>query len=87
MISDVMTKDIGTQIENAQLSKSNIVIENINEISLIMININQQGLVVMLNCQSGYHLKACINIKNEDQKCFKYCVQCSVFKIYERQPT
>ena len=26
--------------------------------------------------------KACINIKNEDKKCFRYCVQCSVFKIY-----
>ena len=29
--------------------------------------------------------KACINIKNDDNKCFKYCVQCSVFKIYEKK--
>ena len=28
--------------------------------------------------------KACINIKNEDNKCLKYCVQCSAFKIYEK---
>ena len=28
--------------------------------------------------------KACINIKNEDNKCLKQCVQCSAFKIYEK---
>ena len=32
----------------------------------------------------GFIKKACINIKNEDNTCFKYCVQCSVFKIYEK---
>ena len=28
--------------------------------------------------------KACINIKNEDDNCFKYCIQCGVNKIYEK---
>ena len=32
----------------------------------------------------GFIKKACNNIKHEDKKCFKYCVQCSVFKIYEK---
>ena len=58
-ITDVMTKmgmDIETQIENAPLSKPIIVIEKIIKIlQLIMMNIIQQGLVVMLNYQSGYH--------------------------------
>ena len=31
--------------------------------------------------------KACINIKNKDQKCFKYCIECIVFdKISNNHP-
>ncbi len=29
--------------------------------------------------------KACINTQNEGNKCFKYCVQCHAFKIYEKK--
>ena len=56
--TDVMTKmakDIDTQIENAQLSKSNIVLEEQIELQVIMISIIQHGLVAMLNYQSGYN--------------------------------
>ena len=28
--------------------------------------------------------KACINIKNKDEKCFKYAIQCGYHKIYEK---
>ena len=28
--------------------------------------------------------KACINIKNEDDNCFKYCIQCGYNKISEK---
>ena len=28
--------------------------------------------------------KACINIKNEDNGCFKYCVQCVVYDIVNK---
>ena len=28
--------------------------------------------------------KACINIQNEDDKCFKYSVQCGICKVYEK---
>ena len=28
--------------------------------------------------------KACINIQNTDNKCFKYSVQCGVYKVYEK---
>ena len=87
-ITDVMTKmatDIETQIEHAQLSKSNIVVEKINK---IIINYDEYhptraGSYVKMPEWLSLN-KACINIKHEDQTCFKYCVQCSVFKIYEK---
>ncbi len=28
--------------------------------------------------------KACINIKNNDNKCFKYCIECMFYKIYDK---
>ena len=28
--------------------------------------------------------KTCINIQNEDDKCFKYAVQCGVYETYEK---
>ena len=28
--------------------------------------------------------KACINIKNEDDNCFKYCIQCGFYNVYEK---
>ena len=28
--------------------------------------------------------KACINIQNEDNKCFKYSIQCGICKVYEK---
>ena len=27
---------------------------------------------------------ACINIQNEDNKCFQYCIQCAIYKIFEK---
>ena len=27
--------------------------------------------------------KACVNIKNEDNKCLKYSIQCGIYKIYD----
>ena len=30
--------------------------------------------------------KACINIKNEDNKSFKYCIQCHVHNTHEKNP-
>ena len=55
-LTDVMTKmakDTDTQIENAQLSKSNIVVEKMNKI--IMISIVQQGLVVIIKKSMYQH--------------------------------
>ena len=90
-ITDVMTKmakDIGTQIENAQLSNSNIVIEKISKTTTNYDKYNPTGAGSYVELPEWLSLKkACISIKNEDQKCFKYCVQCSVFKTYEKETT
>ena len=58
-VADVMGKmaqDIEIQIENANLRKSNIVIEKIT-LQLTMINIIQQGRVVILSYLNGFHQK------------------------------
>jgi hypothetical protein len=87
-IIDAMTKvanDIETQIEVSQLSKSNIIIEKINKITVNYDKYNPTRAGSYIELPKWISLKkACINIKNEDHKCFKYCVQCSVFKIYEK---
>ena len=31
------------------------------------------------------HKKACVNIQNDDSKCFMYAVQCGVYEIYKKQ--
>ena len=87
-ITDVMTKlpiDIETQIENTQLSKSNIVIENISNITInydiyiyiYVYNPTRAGSYVKLPewLSSTQHVST---LKHEDQTCCKYCVQCSV---------
>ena len=67
-ISDVMTnmaKDIDTQIENAQLSKSNIVIENIIKIIINYDKYNPAGAGSYVKLPEWLSLnKACINIKS-----------------------
>ena len=48
-------------------------------------NITRQGRVVILIYLSGCHQKKLVLIlKIKIKKCFKYCVQCSVFKSYEK---
>ena len=86
-ITDVMTKmamDIETQIENSNLSQSNIAISKIDKITINYDKYNPTRAGSYVKLPEWLSLKkACINIRNEDQKCFKYCVQCSVLKIYE----
>ena len=66
-ITDVMTKmaiDIETQIENAQLSKSNIVIEKISKITLNYDKYNPTRAGSYIKLPEWLSLKkACINIK------------------------
>ena len=78
--------DIEHHIESAHLKKSNIPITQI-----IKINIHYDkysptrgGSYIELPKWVSLNTTACINIKNEDKQCFKYCVQCSVFKLHEQ---
>ena len=87
-VADVMNKmaqDIELQIEISQLGKSNIVIEKISKITVNYDKYNPTRAGSYIELPKWISSKkACINIKNEDNKCFKYGVQCSAFKIYEK---
>ena len=73
-ITDVMTKmamDIEIQIENANLSKSNIVIEKISKLTINYDKYNPTRAGSYVELPKWLSLKkACINIKKEDQTCF-----------------
>ena len=83
-ITDVLAKmidDIKTQIGNSYLSSSNITIDKIDKLTIHYDKYNptRAGSYIELPQWMSSN-KACINIRNEDNKCFKYCVQCSVHK-------
>ena len=79
-----MTDDIQTQVGNSYLTSSGIVLDKINKTTTHYDKYDPTGAgsyIELLKWVSSR--KPCINIKSEDKKCFKYCVQRSVFKIYE----
>jgi len=87
-ISDVLSKmaqDIIRQISSSYLRESGITINKIERITIHYDKYNPTRAGSYIELPKWVSSKkACINIKNEDNKCFKYCVQCSVFKIYEK---
>lgn len=79
-----MATDIEFQIEKMELSESGLVLI---EIEQIRINYDKYhptrgGSFIELP-KWIQDKKVCINIQNEDNKRFKYCIQCGVCKIYE----
>ena len=87
-ITDVMTKmaeDIETQAGNSHLTSSDIVINKMSKLTTKYDKSNptRAGSYIELPKWLSSN-KACIHINNEDNKCFKYCVQCSVCKTYEK---
>ena len=87
-ISATLTKmadDIQVQICNSYLQSSDVVFDNISKITIYYGKYDPTragSYIELLKWVSSK--KACINIRNEDNKCSKYCVQCSVFKTYEK---
>ena len=82
-ISATLTKmadDIETQFGRSHLNGSDIALDKIETITIHYDKYNptRAGNYIELPKWVSSN-KACINIKNEDNKCFKYCVQCSVF--------
>ena len=77
--------DIILQIQNAQLTKSNLRIKGIDKIvvNYDRFNPTRGGSYIELPKYIA-DKKACINIKNDDNKCFKYSVQCGFYKMYDK---
>ena len=70
-----MPKDIELQVENSQLKRSGLKIKKIVKITIHYdkYNPNRAGKYMELP-EWISKKKACINIQNEDELCFKYCV-------------
>ena len=82
---DVMNNiaaDIQIQIELKQFHKSGLRIHSIDQLTLMytIFNPTRAGSYIVLPKWIASK-KACINIKNEDNKCLKYSIQCGVFEI------
>ena len=80
-----MAKDIEIQIETKQFHKSGLVIRGIDKITIQYDRYNptRGGSYIELP-EWIANKKACINIKNKDNKCFKYSVQCGVLGVHHK---
>ena len=81
-----MAEDIELQIENNQVKNYNLIVDKIDKITIHYDRYNptRGGSYIALPDWVSAK-KACINIKNEDNKCFKFAVQCAVFKLYDEE--
>ena len=76
-----MAGDIEYQIEN---SKYAIIMKTTKQtVHYDKYNPTRGGIYIELHKWVSSK-KACINIQNEDTKCLTCCVQCSVFKLYDK---
>ena len=80
-----MATDIEHQAEVLEASESGLVLTQMDKIKFNFDKYNptRGGKFIPLPkwVQSK---KACINIQNEDKKCFKYSIQCGICKVYEK---
>ncbi len=84
-VMNQMSSDIKLTIENAQLEKSGLHIHSINKLTVMytIYDPTRAGTYIKLP-KFINDKKACINIKNLDDKCLKYCVQCHTHQIYNK---
>ena len=80
-----MPKDIELQIENSPLKHSGLKINKINKITIHYdkYNPNRAGKYMELP-EWISKKKACINIQNDDELCFKYCVLCKFYEVFKK---
>ena len=80
-----MANDIQLLITLKQLGKSNLKIDHISKIILHCDRYNptRGGSYIELPKYIA-DKKACINIRNTDNECFKHFVQCGFYKMYEK---
>ena len=80
-----MASDVEHQAEVMEVSESGLVITQIDKIKFNYDKYNptRGGKFIPLPKWVS-NKKACINIKNQDELCFKYSVQCGICKVYEK---
>ena len=80
-----MPKDIELQIEHSPLKHSGLKINKINKITIHYdkYNPNRAGKCMELP-EWISKKKACINIQNDDELCFKYCVLCKFYEVFKK---
>jgi hypothetical protein len=73
-----MIDDITVDVEVKALKGSGFTIVGINSINIHIgkYDPSRGGSYIPLPMWIS-HKKACINIKNNDDKCFKYCIECA----------
>ena len=81
-------KQVLLQIEKFEASKSNLIFKKITKIAIHYDKYDPTRAGIYIDLPRFIKLKkACVNIKNKDNKCFKYCVQCVVYdKINKEHP-
>ena len=80
-----MRSDIGARILDMALYQSGLMVVKVKEIHMMYNKYNPTRAGKYINLPKWISLKkACINIKNKDEKCFKYAIQCGYHKIYEK---
>ena len=80
-----MRNDIGERISDMALYQSGLVTVKIKEIHMMLNKYNPTRAGKYIYLPKWISLKkACINIKNKDDKCFQYAIQCGYHKIYEK---
>ena len=83
VLSQIAT-DIEFQTDRMELSESGLVIKQFDKLRFHYDKFNPtRGGSFLPLPKWVQSKKACINIQNEDNKCFMYSVQCGVHKIYE----
>ena len=80
-----MATEIEHQTEVLEASESGLVLTQMDKIKLNFDKYNptRGGKFTPLP-KWVQNKKACINIKNEDNKCFKYSIQCGICTVYEK---
>ena len=81
-----MKPDIETRILEMALYQSGLMIVKVESIHIMYNKYNPTRAGQCIELPKWVKSKrACINIQNKDEKCFKYCVECAYHKIYENK--
>ena len=82
---DNMASDIEIKVENSQLRRSGYTINKIESIRIHYDKYNPTRAGKYIELPKWISTKkACINIKNDDDYCFKYCVQSRFYEIMKK---